>query len=206
MNSKYFEALTDKERRLFRALNTPPKIQDFLNSLPINMEKNGETLMSPRLALKNNKAHCTEGALLAAAILWYHGKDPILLDFQATKNDWNHAVAIFNKGKYYGAISKTNHVVLRYREPIYKSIRELALSYFHEYYLDNGYKTLRTYSKPFHLKNLGSDWITDENDLWYIDEMLDKIKHFPILNKSQIRVLRRVDPIEIEAGKLTEWK
>ena len=106
--------------------------------------------------LRAGKAHCMEGALLAAAILEFHGHKPLLLDLRSTSEDLDHVVALFKQNGYWGAISKTNHVVLRYREPIYGSVRELAMSYFHEYFLDNGKKTLREYSVPVDLGKFDS--------------------------------------------------
>ena len=119
--------LTKHELAIFKKLNTPRKIQDFLERMPINFDKGADTLMSPRRLLRVGKAHCIEGALFAAAALWFHGHKPLLLDLQATDDDYDHVVALFRHNGYWGAISKTNHAVLRYREPVYRGIRELAL-------------------------------------------------------------------------------
>ena len=137
------------EERVFKKHSTPAKIQDYINSIPINYEKSGETCMSPRLVLEKRLAHCMEGAMLAAAILEYHGHKPLVMDLRTIKpHDNDHVVALFKERGKWGAISKTNHAVLRYREPVYLTVRELAMSYFHEYFLDNGLKTLREYSVP----------------------------------------------------------
>lgn len=200
------DVLTKQEKKLFGKLNTPSKIQDFINAIPINFETGGETCMSPRRTLKASKAHCFEGALLASLILWYHGAEPLLLDLKCDGYDMDHVVAIFKQGGYLGAISKTNHAVLRYREPVYKSVRELALSYFHEYFTDKGIKTLRSYSKPFNLKRLGTDWITTDKDLWHISDAIDRSPHFPIVTSIKRHQLRKADPVEIAAGKLVEYK
>lgn len=203
------EKLTVAEQKLFKRLNTPEKIQDFLNRIPINFEKDGETCRSPRETIKTNTAHCMEGALLAAAILASHGHQPLLLDLKvfSIKYDSDHVVALFKERGYWGAISKTNHAVLRYREPVYKTVRELAMSYFHEYFLDTGKKTLHSYSKPFNLNRFKKkDWITDPTDLWYIVDTLDESPHIEIVQKSLVKKLRKADPIEIKAGKLVEWK
>ena len=205
MNKPRFN-LTKEEQRIFERLNSPSKIQDYLNTIPINFEKKGDTAMSPRRVLKEKKAHCLEGAMFASAVLWYHGKKPVLLDLKSTKEDYDHVVAIFKEDGRYGAISKTNHAVLRYREPIFRTIRELALSYFHEYFNNKGIKTLRSYSKPFSLSKYGHAWITATEDLYEIGAELDDIKHFPILTKSNIKKLRTADKIEIKAGLLTEYK
>ncbi len=195
-----------KEFEIFKKLDTPSKIQDFIDDIPINFELKKETCYSPLMVLKNNEAHCIEGALLAAAIFWYHGKPPLLLDLVTTPNDDYHTVALFKEGGKWGAISKTNHAYLRYREPVFKNVRELAMSYFNEYFLDSGQKTLRSYSNPFNLDRFGEDWLVSEKDLWDIAGALDSAKHYKILNPRQIKRLRPADEIEIKAGKLTQWK
>jgi hypothetical protein len=198
--------LNKTELQIFRKLNTPQKIQDFLSALPINFDKGKDTLMSPRRVLRERKAHCIEGALFAAAALWFHGQKPLLLDFQATADDYDHVVTLFRKKGLWGAISKTNHAVLRYREPIHRNVRELALSYFHEYFDDKGKKNLRNYSRPFNLAGLGTDWITSEKNLWHIEKALDNSPHYPILTKNAIAGLRRADKVEVEAGKIVQWR
>lgn len=160
--------------------------------------------MSPRRVMATQSAHCFEGALFAAAILWYHGNKPLLLDLKSDRTDLDHVVALFQKNGYWGAISKTNHAVLRYREPVYKTIRELALSYFHEYVTDSGAKTLRSYSVPFDLRSFGKKWITEQKDLWDIGGALDDSRHTPIASPAMIRTFRKADQIEIAAGKLLE--
>ena len=123
--------------------------------------------MSPRMVLKTKKAHCVEGALFAAAVLEFHGHKPLLLDLRSTRKPWDydHVLTVFKKDGFFGSISKTNHAVLRYREPIYKSVRELAMSFFHEYFLDNGRKTLREYSELFNLSKLKMNWRTSKKNL-----------------------------------------
>ena len=199
--------LSKKELSLFKKLSTPIKIQDFLDKLAINFEKDGETYTSPRITLMRKKAHCLEGALVAAVALWLQGQKPLLLDLKTTDDDEDHVVALYKINGYWGAISKTNHVVLRFRDPVYKTIRELATSYFHEYFLNkNGKKTLRSYSKPFDLRSLGDEWVTTPKDLYYIAKKIDDIKHFPIFPKKNYKFLRRANKIERLAGILTEWK
>jgi len=203
---RFLRELNKKEKVLFEILNTPKKIQNFLESLPINFEEGGETLYSPRNVLVKNKAHCFEGAIFAAAILMYHGYKPILLDLKTKFNDESHVVALFKKEGKWGAISKTNHASLRYRDPVYKSTREIVMSYFHEYFLNsNGEKTLRSYATA-NLKKIKKNWIVDENNLWYIDNMLENIKHTKILNEEESRYLRPADTIERIVGKITVWK
>lgn len=198
--------LTPEEKKLFTKLSSPAKIQDYLNSISYNFEKNEETCMSPRRVLTAKCAHCLEGAYFAAAVLWYHGEKPLLLDLRSTKQDLDHVVALFKCNGYWGAISKTNHAVLRYREPIYKTLRELVLSYFHEYFLNsNGQKTLREYSRPFDLRKFGQSWITGMDELWDIGALLDDSPHMSVLPKGLLpKTLRKADSIEIKAGNIIE--
>lgn len=144
-------SFTKKEIALMKSLNTPAKVQDFLNGLKFNFEEKGETLKSPIQTLRVGKAHCFEGALLGAYLLSLKGQKPLILHLKTTKDDFDHVIALFQQNGLWGALSKTNHAVLRYREPIYKNIHELVMSYFHEYFLDNGKKTLRQYSRPLNL-------------------------------------------------------
>jgi hypothetical protein len=197
---------TKKEIALIQKLNTPAKVQDFLNSLRFNFEPNSASLKSPIYTMRANNAHCMEGALLGAYMLSRHGFKPYLMLLKAHKSDFDHVIAPFKIGGYWGALSKTNHAVLRYREPIYKTLRELALSYFHEYFLNDGTKTLRSYSELLNLDTFQDDWATLDGDLWGIDEELDNIKHFETVPKSYIKKLRKADKVEIEAGKITEYE
>ncbi|HEY4513497.1 MAG TPA: hypothetical protein VJH06_03220 [Candidatus Paceibacterota bacterium] len=195
-----------KENALLRKLNTPAKVQDYLNGLKFNFEKNGDTLKSPLFTLRAGNAHCLEGALLGAYILSRHGFNPYLLCLKSSKKDFDHVIVPFKIGNLWGALSKTNHSVLRYREPVYKTLRELAMSYFHEYFLNDGTKTLRQYSVLLNLNDFENGWEVMEGDLWGVDEELDKIKHYNILQNDKIRKLRKADKVEIEAGEIVEWK
>lgn len=201
-------SFSEKEILLFRKMNTPEKVQDFLNSLRFNFEEDGkDTLSSPLEVVRRGSAHCFEGALLGAYILSLHGHKPLILHLLATRDDFDHVISPFKWKSYWGALSKTNHAVLRYREPIYKNIRELAMSYFHEYFLNkSGKKTLRKYSYVLNLNTLPKDWITREEDLWFIDKKLDKIKHYNFLPSGYERKLRRADQIERRLGEIVEFK
>lgn len=195
--------LTPKERALFRQLSTPAKIQDFLNKIPAHRR---DTCFSPRTVLKRRRAHCMEGAMLAAAALRFHGFPPLVLDLTSSAHDLDHVVAIFKEGGKWGAVSKTNHAVLRYREPVYRDIRELAMSYFHEYTDNSGRKTLRSFSAPVDLSRFDArGWMTSEKPVWYIPEYLAKVRHTEILTRSQAARLRRADPIERKVGRILEW-
>lgn len=199
--------LTAGEKRLLQKLNSPAKIQNFLDSLPFNLEKNGETYMSPRRALKARTMHCFEGALIAAAALLYHGQKPLLLDLDTTHNDQDHVVALFKEGAYWGATSKTNHAVLRYRDAVYGSVRELAMTYFHEYFLTDGRKSMRGFSAPFDLSKYPLEsWLTAENDLIWLADALTDSKHFPVAPKQNIKALRKATYFEVDTHSDAEWK
>lgn len=200
-----FKSITKEEKRIFERLNTPQKIQDFLDTLPINFENGGETLHSPRNVLKKKKIHCFEGALFALAVLLYHKKQALLLDLQTTLNDEAHVVTLFKQNGRWGAISKTNHAALRYRDPVYKTVRELAMSYFHEYFKDTGQKTLRSYA-ALDPNKIKKNWVTDDKNLWHIDTMFDAQKHIPLISKRDAKNLRKPGTLERRAGKLTDWK
>jgi len=206
MSPKVRAALMDApEFRVLRALDRPRKVQDFVNRIPVNKERGRETCTSPLVTLRRNKAHCMEGALLAALALWMHGHRPLILDLKTTAVDVDHLVALFRVDGYWGGVTKTNHAVLRYREPIYRNVRELAGSYFHEYFMNNGAKTLRQYSEPFDLRKWNGDWMTGDDDLWDLERAIDRSPHHELISRKQIAGLRKADKIEIRAGKLTEW-
>lgn len=187
-----------------RKLDTPAKIQSFVNAIRVNHERNGETCTSPVVTMRKNRAHCMEGALVAALALWMHGEPPLILDLRSTRDDVDHLVALFRIDGRWGGITKTSHAVLRYREPIYRDVRELALSYFHEYFLDTGKKTLRQHSSPFDLRKWKGDWIASEENLWDLEKAIDRSPHHDLLTRAQIARLRLADPIEIRAGKIRE--
>ena len=192
--------LTPAEHRVFARLNTPQKIQTFLDRLPANFELDGETIMSPRRLLKARIAHCAEAALFAAAALAYHGEPAWLLDIQSLPSDHDHVVTLFRQHGRWGAISKTNHPILRWRDAIYRSPRELAMSYAHEYCLPGGKKSMLAYSRPFSLKRYAPRrWVTAEEDLDWLLETLDDSPHEPVAPRRALRARRRASPIEMRA-------
>jgi hypothetical protein len=207
MRADFKTLLTPAEHRVFKKLDSPAKIQNFLDTLAINFEQDGETYMSPRRVLRERTAHCFEGALLAAAALLYHGKYAAIMDLRTTADDEDHVVTLFKEGVYWGAISKTNHPVLRYRDAVYKTPRELALSYFHEYFLDKGgKKTLREYSKPFTLARYKlAKWLTAEEELQWLVNDVDDATHFDIAPATMMRKLRPASKHEIETTSRREW-
>jgi hypothetical protein len=204
---KYLESILNKnEINLLKRLDSPIKIQKFLDSLPINWEKDGETYMSPRRLIKNKTAHCLEGAMFSALCIWYHGGKPLILDLKSFTGD-DHVVALYKINNFWGAISKTNHATLRFRDPVYKNVRELAVSYYHEYFnTKTGEKILESFSRPFDLSKINHDWVTAEHELFELAEKLDEIKHYNFVPKSQLKYLRRADKMELIAGNILEWK
>jgi len=198
--------LTRAEFATLRRLSTPHKIQDFLSALPQNFEPGGQTCLSVREVLRQRRAHCIEGAMLAALALWIQGEPPLLLDLKASR-DYDHVVAIFRRGGHWGAISKTNPPLLRYRDPVYRTLRELAISYFHEYANRRHQKTLRSWAGPFDLRRLDPKlWVTNEKGCWEVGYALDAIRHWPLVSKKQTKLLRLRDSIERTAGRLRQHK
>lgn len=192
--------------RLFSDLSTPSKVQDYLDALPVNFELSGESNFSPISVFEKKTAHCFEGAVFAAAALAFHGHRPVLLDFATAYDDEDHTVALFKRGKYWGAISKTNHAVLKFRDPIYASIRELAMSYAHEYYLHDGRKSLRGYSKPFDLSKYPlKKWITSGESLDWLMTEVSHSHYFPVIPRNFERQLRRASSVELKALKITDF-
>jgi len=199
--------LSPTERRVVARLNTPKKIQDFLDAIPINFEPDGDTHMSPRRVLRERKAHCTEGALFAAACLAFHGKPAFLMDLRALPSDQDHVVALFRAGKLWGAISKTNHPILRWRDPIYRSPRELAMSYAHEYYLRGGRMSLLAYSKPFNMTRYAPRrWVIADDDLDWLVLALDNSRHLPLASLRALKQRRRASKLERRASDIVEWR
>jgi len=198
--------LHEDELRILKKLSTPIKIQDYLDTLPINYEKKGETCMSPREVLKAQKAHCLEGALLAATALRLQGNRPLLLNFKTTRGDQDHAIALYRINGYWGAISKANHPILRFRDPIFKTPRELALSFFHEYFLsETGKKSLIGYSKPFDLRPYGTEWITSSKNLWQIADALAASEHLPFVPPENAHAIRNASEFERNSVEQVEW-
>jgi hypothetical protein len=197
--------LSRDESAVMAQLRTPEKIQDYLIDLKNNKELQGDTCLSVREALNQQQAHCIEGAFIAAAALWMQGHPPLLMDLQARGDD-DHVVTLFRHRGLWGAISKSNHVWLRWRDPLYRSPRELAMSYFHEYVSTSARKTLRAYSGPFDLRrHEPALWVTNKEHCWEIALALDQSRHYPLVTPEQARRLRPRDRIEALAGKLLEY-
>jgi len=198
--------LTRAEFAILERLDTPHRIQAYLNAVPINHEIGGETVLSVREVLRQRRAHCIEGAFVACAALWVHGEPPLLMHLDCHISDFPHVIAVFRRGDGWGAISKTNGAPLRYRDPIYRTLRELALSYFHEYSNRRGHKTLRSYSLPFDLRRIDpGEWVTNTKSCWKTHDRLVALRHFALISKRQERLLVPRDPFERKASKLVEY-
>ncbi len=203
---KLHSLLTPREHRLFARLNTPQKVQDFLDKLPVNFSLKGDTAMSPRSVLNAQMAHCAEGAVFAAAALAYHGRPPLLMDIRALPSDQDHIITLFQERELWGAISKTNHAILRWRDPIYASARELAMSYAHEYCLPGGKKSMLSFSKPFSLARFTPrSWVIAPEDLDWLLVALDTSPHVPIAPPRALRKRRRSSRVELLSQEVVEW-
>jgi hypothetical protein len=198
--------LAPREYAILKRLSSPEKIQAFLNAIPINHEIGGETVLSVREVLRQRRAHCIEGAMVAAAALWVNGEAPLVMHLDCDESDYPHVVTLFRRHGAWGAISKTNGAPLRYRDPIYRTLRELALSYFHEYSNRRGHKTLRSYSASFDMRRLDpSVWVTSTKSCWTAHDRITEQRHFALISKRQERLLAKRDRFERKASKLVEY-
>ena len=191
------EAFTESELVVLKKLDTPIKIQDYLDSIPFNHEESGETCMSPKRVIREKKAHCMEGALFASACLILQKREPLILSLKVLPSDYDHVITLYKENGYWGAISKTNHVVLGFRDPIYKTVRELAMSFFHEYFLvKTGEKSLRGYSRPINISTFPDSWLTSEEDLFPIAIKICDSFHNSIIPKGNEKFLRKATKLE----------
>ena len=198
--------LSASEFAILKRLDTPQEVQDYVNAIPINHEIGGQTILSVREVMRQRRAHCIEGAYFAACALWVHGEPPLVMHLDCDVSDFPHVVALFRRGGHWGAISKTNGTPLRYRDPIYRSLRELAMSYFHEYYNKRGHKTLRSYSGSFDMRRIEPEhWVTSEKSCWTSHDRLAGLRHYPLISVRQARLLSRRDPFERRAAKLVQY-
>jgi hypothetical protein len=198
--------LTPAEHRVFARLDTPQKIQTFIERMPPNFELKSDTAMSPRTMLKARTCHCSEAAFFAAAALAYHGKPAWLMDIVALPSDKDHIVTLFKQHGLWGAISKTNHAVLRWRDPIYRSARELAMTYAHEYNLNGGKKSMLAYSRPFSLARYAPRrWVIAPDDLDWLLYALDRSPHVAVAPKHVLRKRRPSTRVELKSQDVTEW-
>ena len=198
--------LTRAEFALLGRLGTPQKVQAFVNAIPINREVGGETILSVREVLAQRRAHCIEAAFTAACALWIHGEPPLVMHLDCAPSDDPHVVALFRRHGAWGAISKSNGAHLRYRDPIYRSLRELALSYFHEYFDRHGRTTLRSYSIAFDLRRIDPGlWITHDKTCEEANARLAALRHYSLVSRRQQLLLERRDVFERRAARLVEY-
>lgn len=191
--------LTPREWRALRALRTPAGIQRALDAMPYHL---AGSAWSPRRVLREGTAHCLEGAIFAAAALRVLGFAPLLLDLEAVQ-DTDHVIGVFKHRGHWGAIAKSNFSGLRFREPVYRTVRELVMSYFDDYINLRGERTLRAYSRPVDLARFDRShrgWMTSGDDLWWIAEHLVGVPHTRLLTAAMTRNLARVDRRSLEAG------
>jgi len=189
--------LSPEDLRLLRKLKTPILIQRFIDAIPYQY---ANTAWSPGRMLRERKGHCLEGAMLAAAALRINGRPPLLLDLEAVQDD-DHVVALYQEHGLWGGIAKSNFAGLRFRAPIYRTLRELALSYFEHYYNLRGERTLRSWAGPVNLEQLDKHhWMTSEKNVWCVPELLIEAKHRPLFPEKIARTLPRLDRRSFEAG------
>lgn len=190
---------TPAELRKLRSLKNPHGIQRFLDDMPYHL---ADTAWSPRLVLSENTSHCFEGAMLAAAALRANGFPPLVFDLEA-EHDTDHVVAIYRTNGHWGAIAKSNYTGCRYREPVYRSLRELAISYFEVYFNLRRERSLRTFSRPVNLARFDRlQWMTTDQQLWFVAEYLFDIHHYRLLTPGMARKLHRLDDRSFRAGCL----
>ena len=189
--------LAPADVRTLRALKTPSRIQKFIDGLTYQY---ANTAWSPQRVLRERKGHCMEGALVAAAALRLQGHPPLLMDLEGVRDD-DHVIALYRQHGLWGGIAKSNFAGLRFRAPIYRTMRELAISYFEHYYNLRGERTLRSYSAPVNLARLDAKgWMTSEEDVWCVADLLIEARHYPLLPDKVARALPRLDRRSFEAG------
>lgn len=202
-NTARMYGLTPRELRLLRSLDTPVRVQKFLDSIPYNTEDDGvDTLRSPRRVIRDRTAHCAEGALFAAAAFRVNGKPPLLIDLESTRDD-DHVLAPYRERGLWGAVATSKFAGLRFRAPVYRTVRELVMSYFEDYYNWAGERTLRGFAGPISLTPFDRDkWMTSEADVWSVVEHLARIKHTPLIPKATAGRLPRLDRRSYASGVL----
>ena len=192
-------SFTPAELRKLRRLKDPYGIQRLLDDQPYHL---ADTAWSPRQVLREHTSHCFEGAMFAAAALRAKGYPPLVIDLEA-EHDTDHVIAVYRQYGCWGAVSKSNYSALRFREPVYRSLRELAMSLFDGYFNLRRERTLRTFSNPVNLARFDRlEWMTTNRPLWFVAEYLFTIRHFPLLKPQMARRLHRLDDRSFRAGCL----
>ncbi len=190
--------LSAKDVRTLRSLNTPVKIQKFIDALTYQY---ADTAGSPQRVLRERAGHCLEGALLAAAAFRINGRPPLVMDLEGVRDD-DHVVTLYRERGLWGAVAKSNYAGLRFRAPVYRTLRELAMSYFEHYYNLRGERTLRAYSAAVNLARLDrKHWMTSEEEVWCVPEALIAARHFELFPDKVARELPRLDRRSFEAGR-----
>jgi len=198
--------LSAGERATLMRPASPQALQAYIDAIPVNFEPDGDTCYTVRQVLRHRRAHCIEAALVAACALWLHGEPPLVMDLRAQR-DYDHVVALFRRGGRWGAISKSNHLALRGRDPVFRTLRELALSYFHEYHNEHGERTLREYSRAFDLRSLDpKHWLTGEDGAWEAERRIDLTRHYRLFPAGQSRYFSRIDAMEWKAKALLQYQ
>ena len=194
----FLSALTPDERKLVRSLSSPVKIQHFLDTLAYSTES---TYRAPLTVLRERVAHCYDGAVFAAAALAWNDDAPLIVNLFPNSRDDEHLVALFRRNGCWGAVGQSNFVGLRYREPIHRTVRELMISYFEQYYNVAGEKTLRSYTKPLNLNGFDrSRWMTEAKAMDLIADRLESMPQIRLLTPAMARTLAKVDPLSYAAG------
>jgi hypothetical protein len=188
-----------EEIKFLKSFNDPWSIQVYLDSIDYNP---GHECRSPRWVIRKKSAHCFEGALFAAAALQFIGYKPLIVDMKAF-NDDDHVIAVFRENGYWGAVAKSNFTSLRFREPVYRSLRELIMSYFDFFFNIYGEKSLRSYSLPFDLTSFSyRNWAITDDDLEYIGNKIESLYHFPVVSENMIKKLNIASDSMLRAGML----
>ncbi len=194
----FTKQLSQSERRFFETLTTPTRIQAFLDEIPYSIE---HAYRCPLRVIRERVAHCFDGALFAAAALWQLGYPPLILEMVPNGRDDDHLLALYKRDGHWGAVAKSNFVGLRFREPVYRNLRELVMSYFEQFYNVEREKTLRSYSLPLNLKVFDKwNWMTSDNSLERIAQRLDRARKIPLLTQAMISKLSPVDDLSYWAG------
>ena len=192
--------LTPRELRTLRSLRTPAKVQKYLDALAYNHERDGATCRSPRRVMRDRTAQCAEGAFLAAAAFRVNGRPPLIVDLEGDRDD-DHLIAVYRDQGHWGAVGKSKFAGLRFRAPVYRTVRELVLSYFEDYYNYAGERTLRRYSRPTSLVQFDRiGWMTSERDLWPVIDHFVGLPHVRLIPPRLAKALPRKDRRSFEAG------
>lgn len=186
------DQLSSKNLAIFQSLKTPVQIQAFLDSIPYSAE---DANRSSVRVLEDRQAHCLDGGLFAAAALRRLGYPAVIIDMLPTpQRDDDHVLAIFQQNNRLGAIAKSNFVGLRYREAVYKTTRELVMSYFEAFFNSFGEKTLRGYTRPVKLSKFDHlNWEVEDQAVNQIELYLKKLKITPIITFDMEAGLSKVD-------------